>query len=74
MHVYNHAYRNPDHEKRPSFKQICSQHLQESSARLLYWSPDDNNLSPSVGLLGAPLEQAFKLHMDLQEKYTKPSK
>lgn len=57
--------------KRPSFKELCGQHLKQASAKLLYWCPDDDTLCPSVAELGAPLEQAFKLHMDLQETYKK---
>ena len=61
--------RNPKHEERPGFEQICSKHLQQSSARMLYWNPEDNDLSPSVSVLGAPLENAIGLYMDLQNKY-----
>ena len=46
---------------------ICSSYIQQSS--ILYWEPDDETLSPTVGMCGAPLEEAYKLHLDLQCKY-----
>ena len=61
--------RNPNHQARPSFNEISSRYLQQSSPQLLYWSSEDNDLSPSVGVLGTHLEEAFELHLDLQEKY-----
>ena len=64
------SHRNPDHQSRPSFGAICQDYLKQPSSRLLYWAPEDNNLSPAVGIPGAPLEEAEKLFLDLQKKYT----
>lgn len=69
LNVVGLVHRNPDHQGRPSFMTICQHYLQQSSARILYWDPDDENLSPAVGVTGAPLYEAYKLHLDLQEKY-----
>ena len=61
--------RNPEHPSRPSFSTIYEHYLQQSSAKILYWAPEDEQLSPAVGVPGAPLDEASKLHLDIQEKY-----
>ena len=61
--------RNPDHQSRPSFTTICHHYFQLPPASILYWAPEDDNLSSSVGVCGAPLYEAYRLHLDLQEKY-----
>lgn len=63
------VHRNPVHPSRPSFSTICSRYLKQSSSSILYWAPEDEVLSPAVGVSGAPLEEAHKLYLDLQEKY-----
>ena len=63
--------RNPEHKERPSFKELCEKHLQEPASKSLYWNPADDALSQDVEVLGAPLEQAFNLHLDLQQRYIK---
>ena len=61
--------RNPQHQARPSFKTMSQDYLKQPSARLLYWSPEDDNLSSKVGVCGAPLEEAQYLHENLQKSY-----
>ena len=61
--------RNPDHQLRPTFSEVCQKYLKQSSAMLLYWTPQDEGVSPAVGVCGAPLQEAEKLHLDLQMKY-----
>jgi len=63
--------RNPKHQHRPKFDDICIYLQQPVNKTLLYWSPHDSTLSPSVDTLGAPLERAFRLYPELQNKYRK---
>ena len=52
-------------------RSICERYLQQSSAKILYWAPEDEQLSPAIGVPGAPLKEAGKLHLDIQQKYKK---
>ncbi len=61
--------RNFNHQERPNFVELYNHYLQQTSANILHWSPEDDSLSSAVGVLGAPLEEAHELHLDLQEKY-----
>ena len=63
-------YRNPSNQSRPSFSAISRDYLRKSTESLLQWSPEDGNLSPGVGVCGAPLTEAFDLYSELQRKYS----
>ena len=62
-------HRNPSHQLHPSFSVISQKYLKQPSGRLLHWAPENNSLSPAVGICGAPLEEAEKLYLNLQKKY-----
>ena len=61
------APRNPEHRQRPSFEEICN-YLQQPIDALNH---DDDGISATeiVDILGAELEAATHLYMDLQETY-----
>ena len=61
--------RNPVCQACPFFKNISQDYLKQPSARLLYWSPEDDNLYSKVSVCGAPLEEAQSLHEELQKSY-----
>ncbi len=65
----SYLHRNPDHQSRPKFSDISQRYLQQPSSSLLHWSPEDNRISPQVGVYGAPLHEAERLYIDLQHKY-----
>ena len=62
-------HRNPSHQLRPSFSVISQNYLKQPSGRLLHWAPENNCLSPAVGIYGAPLEEAEKIYLNLQKTY-----
>ncbi len=66
--LFCHFHRNPEHQYRPKFGEISSQ-LRAPATKLLYWSAQDSKLSEGAAVLGASLEEGYKLHEDLREKY-----
>ena len=62
-------YRNPDPRSRPQFGQITKL-LSGSSEYLLGWSDEDKKAGgEDATKLGAPLESACNLYLDLQQSY-----
>ena len=63
-------YRNPAHDRRPKFSDICH-YLQQPVSKLLHWSQSDNGISLTMNTLGVTLkqEEADKVYADLQYKY-----
>ena len=61
----SHTFRNKEHQLRPSFDVICT-YLQQSVVKLLYCSRQD---AGNVNNLGAELEKATQLYVDLQESH-----
>ena len=62
-------YRHPDPRSRPQFGQIAKL-LSGSSGYLLGWSDEDKQIAgEDATKLGAPLESAYHLYVDLQQTY-----
>ena len=62
-------FRNPDPKSRPQFGQITKL-LFGSSEYLLGWSDEDKQVVGEDAMkLGAPLESASNLYIDLQQQY-----
>ena len=62
-------YRHPDPRSRPQFGQITKL-LSGGSGHLLGWSDKDKRVGgEDATKLGAPLESAYYLFSDLQQKY-----
>ena len=62
--------RNPEHHQRPSFEEICAYLRQQPINK---WNQDDDSVSATEDgnvPLGAELEAATHLYLDLQETYT----
>ena len=67
MHVS--FYRHPDPRSRPQFGQITKL-LSGNSGNLLGWSDKDKQIGgEDAAKLGAPLESAYNLYSELQQKY-----
>ena len=62
------SHRNPSHQQRPSFEEVCT-HLQHPPANLTLWDKKDNLIADSVNILGAELHSSINLYLDLQESY-----
>jgi len=62
--------RNPEHGYRPKFTAIYAK-LCGPVSKLVYWSPQDSQLSKKSAELGAPLEHGYQLHNDLTLTYKK---
>ena len=62
------SFRNPDHQKRPSFEEACV-YLQQPAGKLLYWNHTDDLIAENVKSLGAELDIANELFLDLQVTY-----
>ena len=60
--------RNPDHQQRPSFEDVCV-YLQKPTAKLAYWSRSDDMIAENINSLGAELDIASELYLDLQVMY-----
>ena len=60
--------RNPDHQQRPCFEEVCV-YLQQPTAKLVYWSHSDDMIAENINSLGAELEIASELYLDLQVMY-----
>ena len=61
--------RHPDPRSRPQFGQITKL-LSGDSGYFLGWSDKDKQIgSEDAAKLGAPLESAYYLYLDLQQKY-----
>lgn len=68
-------FRNPEHHQRPSFKEICD-YLQRPTNKLINWGQEHGQVSVKDDgnvMLGAELEIATHLYLDLQEAYTSMS-
>ena len=62
-------YRHPNPRSRPQFGQITKL-LSGNSGHLLSWSDKDKSIDgEGAAKLGAPLESAYNLHLDLQQAY-----
>lgn len=62
-------YRHPEHSERPPFTKIVK-HLEESSGdTLLRWNKENNIRGKNAHILGAPLDEASDLYVDLQRVY-----
>ena len=61
-------FRNKEHQNRPSFVEIYT-YLKLPAAKLLHWSQRDSSVSVKARRLGAKLEEATQLYMDLQDNY-----
>ena len=62
-------YRNPDARSRPQFGQLTKL-LFGGSEYLLGWSDEDKQSASEDAIkLGAPLESASCLYLDLQQQY-----
>lgn len=66
-----HISRNPDHAQRPTFESIYD-YLDSPEESLLQWHDRDIVQDKLAHLLGAPLEEANNLYLDLQRTYQKP--
>jgi len=61
--------RNPEPRSRPQFRQI-TRILANDSKYLLGWSDEDKQIGgDDAVILGAPLDSANDLYIDLQHKY-----
>jgi hypothetical protein len=66
------TYRNPEHHQRPSFEEVCA-YLQQPMNKLVLWNQEHDGVTATKEgniLLGAELETAKYLYLDLQETYT----
>ena len=62
-------YRHPDPRSRPQFGQVTKL-LSGNSGYLLGWSDKDKQIGGEDAMkLGAPLESAYNLYSELQQKY-----
>ena len=63
------------HHQRPSFEEVCA-YLQQPMRKLVHWSQEHDGASAMEDgniLLGAELDTAKHLYLDLQETYTNMS-
>jgi hypothetical protein len=60
--------RNPATSARPKFLELTTQ-LSSPDSELLKWSEEDESVNPEAAQLGADLQCAINLHMDLQHRY-----
>ena len=62
-------HRHPDPRSRPQFGQITKL-LSGNGGHLLGWSDEDKQIGgEDATKLGAPLESAYNLYLDLQQTY-----
>ena len=61
-------HRNPDKNSRPTFSAIVEV-LNKPEEVLLHWSEEDRMVHPQASVLGAPLDAASKLYLQLQRQY-----
>ena len=61
--------RHPDSSSRPDFVSVVQQ-LSLPDTKLLKWSEEDKATDPEAATLGAGLDKAVDLYMDLQKQYT----
>ena len=61
-------YRHPSTASRPTFH-VLHHALSRDSRRLLSWSKGDTGSHTQASALGAPLETALELYVDLQRTY-----
>ena len=68
-----HAYRNPEHHQRPSFEEICT-YLQQPINKLINSESQKHDIVSATedesAPLGADLDTAMHLYLDLQGTYT----
>ena len=61
-------FSNPDHQQHPFFEEVRV-YLQKPTAKLVYWSHSDDTIAENINSLGAELDIASELYLDLQVMY-----
>ena len=63
------SHRQPEKKQRPTFLQLVEL-LSRANFELFVWEEEDlNDLDPQVKVIGAPLETARNLYLNLQRSY-----
>ena len=68
-HAFTYTYRKPKSSHRPTFTQLVEM-LSRADFELFVWKEQDlRDTDPRVKDIGAPLEVAEKLYLDIQNMY-----
>ena len=68
-HFNSHSYRQPQSSQRPTFSQLVEM-LSRAEFELFMWEEEDlRDCDPQVKVIGAPLEVAQNLYLDMQNMY-----